>query len=131
MNEKILEVLKLCEKTGGWYGIKITSLDQRNNLDDTPLHTVCSWGEINPVKILVEAGANINALGDKASTPIFSAVNSESIEVVKYLVQKGADLKIKNEWDRSIINYAKNTSTPIQIIKFLESELSRKSNSKY
>jgi hypothetical protein len=41
-------VLARCEKTASWYGIRISSVDQRNHLNDTPLHTVCSWGNWTP-----------------------------------------------------------------------------------
>jgi ankyrin repeat protein len=118
-NEVLQETLRRCESTGGWYGIKITSLNDRNHLGDTPLHTICSWGEIEPVKQLIAAGADINAKGDLGATPLFNAVIGENIEVVSLLLKSGADPKIKNDWNKTVLEYAKNTSAPKEIIKIL------------
>jgi ankyrin repeat protein len=125
MNKSLRNVLDLCEKTGGWFDIHITQLDQRNSLDDTPLHTVCSWGELEPVRVLVEAGADVNARGDQGARPLFNAVIGENIEVVKYLIKSGADPKIKNDWDRSVLDYAKNTSAPEGIIQVLKKNIKK------
>ncbi len=116
---KLREVLMLCEETGGWYDIEVTKLDQKNDLGDTPLHTVCSWGRLEPVKVLIEAGAAVNARGDKGGTPLFNAVIGKNVDVVRFLIDSGADVKIKNDWGRTVLNYAKNTSAPEELIKIL------------
>ncbi|MDY6993116.1 MAG: ankyrin repeat domain-containing protein [Pseudomonadota bacterium] len=115
----VQEILALCESTGGWYGIKIISLNDRNHLGDTPLHTACSWGELEPVKQLVFAGADVNARGDHGSTPLFNAVIGESPEVIKFLLQSGANVKIKNDMGWSVLSYAKNISAPKDVIDAL------------
>jgi len=119
MNEALIQTLKLCEKSAAWFGVHIHSLDQRNNLNDTPLHTVCSWGELAPVKVLIKYGADVNACGDIGATPIFNAVIGGNAEVVKFLIQSGANLSIKNNTGRSVINYAKNISASEDIIGLL------------
>ena len=118
-NEALLETLRRCEHTGGWYGIKITSLSDRNSLDDTPLHTVCSWGELEPVKQIIAAGTDVNAKGDHGSTPLFNAVIGRNVEVVKFLLKSGANSKIKNDWNRTVLEYAKNISASKEIISIL------------
>jgi len=114
------EVLKQCEKTGAWYGEKITDVAQRNFMGDTVLHTVCSWGGAEPVRILIDAGADVNALGDHKSVPLFNAVVGRNVEVIKLLLMAGADVKIKNGLGRSVLDYAKNVDAPADIIKLLE-----------
>ncbi|MCX7098980.1 MAG: ankyrin repeat domain-containing protein [Methylococcales bacterium] len=118
-NGILQETLRRCESTGGWYGIKIKSLNDRNHLGDTPLHTICSWGELEPVKQLIAAGANINAKGDHGATPLFNAVIGENVDVVSFLLKSGANPKIKNDWDRTVLEYSKNTSASKDIIKIL------------
>lgn len=118
-NNILLESLRRCESTGGWYGIKITNLNNRNHLDDTPLHTICSWGELEPVKQLIAAGANVNAKGDHGGTPLFNAVIGRNADVVSFLLKSGANPKIKNDWGHSVLQYAKNVSASKYIIKAL------------
>jgi ankyrin repeat protein len=118
-SEILQETLIRCESTGGWYGIKIASLSSRNHLGDTPLHTICSWGELEPVELLVSAGADVNAKGEHGSTPLFNAVIGGNSDVIKFLLQSGADVKAKNDMGRSVINYAKNISAPKDVINVL------------
>lgn len=119
-SESIVDVYSLCEKTGAWYGVEITSFDQRNFMGDTVLHTVCSWGKLQPVEDLVKAGADVNAKGDQGATPLFNAVMGESPDVVAFLLKSGANPSIPNDYNRLVIDYAKNVSAPLAIVKLLE-----------
>lgn len=63
----------------------------------TPLVVACKKGQLDYVKILLNAGANINALDKYGSSPLESACMGAAIyrkpEVVIYLIEKGADYK--------------------------------------
>ena len=120
MDAKLKEVLLQIEQTGAWYGIQIVSLGQRNPIDDTPLHTACSWGEMAPVKTLIDAGADVNAKGDQDATPLFNAVFGGSAEVVRVLVESGADPDRRDKWGRRPIDIARNVSASSEVISALE-----------
>ena len=113
-------VLDRCERTAAWYGVEISRLDQRNYLDDTPLHTTCSWGEAGPVRVLLDAGAKVNARGDRGCTPLFNAVIGESADVVKLLLERGADVSIRSSDGRAVIDYALNTRAPKAVVEALQ-----------
>ena len=125
-NELLKDVYKRCQQTGAWYGVEITQFEQRNFMEDTVLHTVCSWGELNPVEILVNAGANVNAKGDQGATPLFNSVIGGSPEVVAFLLKSGADVNIPNEYRRLVLDYARNVSASSSIVKMLEDASKRK-----
>jgi ankyrin repeat protein len=57
-----------------------------------PLHLAARQGQIEAVKALLEAGADVNqqAVGDK-STPIIVATINGQFDLAKYLLEKGAD----------------------------------------
>src|ERR1700722_18974385 len=112
MITSVRDILDQCEQTASWGGTAITSLDQRNDLNDTPLHTVCSWGEVNSVKRLIAAGANVNAKGDRGCTPLFNAVVGRSAEVVKALLDAGGDASIRSSDGWLPAEYAKNVGAP-------------------
>lgn len=115
------DVLERCCKTAAWDGLTITKLDQRNDLGDTPLHTVCSWGEVEPVEMLLASGADIRARGDKGGSVLFNAVIGGSPAVVRLLLKRGADPSAKNDWGRTPLQYAINVSAPAEVIKLLQS----------
>ena len=122
----IVEIYKECEKTGAWYGVEISNFSQRNMLDDTVLHTVCSWGDVDAVKTLVLAGADVNAKGDMGGTPLFNAVIGRSAQVVDFLLRSGADPNMSNDYNRLVVDYAKNISAPLEIIRLLEKASQKK-----
>ena len=126
MTPEVEAVLRDCEETGSWYGIAINHLDQRNDSGDTPLHTVCTWGDVESVKTLLGAGAKVNAAGDRGCTPLFNAVMSENMEVVSLLLASGADIAARTVDGRSVIEFAANVGAPAEIITTLNHALKRK-----
>ncbi len=119
MSCELEDVFAQCEKTASWYGIKISRVNQRNPFGDTPLHTVCSWGEVSLAKVLLDAGADVNALGDHGCTPLFNAVIGRNPELVKALLASGADPAIGTFDGRSVLEYALNVRAPEAIVTVL------------
>ena len=120
MIANVQDILSRCEKTASWNGLKISDLTQRNSMGDTPLHTVCTWGEVESAKRLLAAGAKVNALGDRGCTPLFNAIMGGSVAVVKTLLDAGADVSIRSADGWLPVEYAKNTRAPAEVIAVLE-----------
>ena len=55
----------------------------------TPLHVACMFGRADVVKILIEAGASVNAKTARAETPLQLAVKKGYAEVTRLLIQNG------------------------------------------
>ena len=63
----------------------------------TALWCASCWGHYNILRILVDNGANVNNPTDIGSTPLRVACYfDDKFEIVKYLVEKGADVNAKN-----------------------------------
>jgi ankyrin repeat protein len=120
MKSELKQVLESCQNTGSWFGIRINSVADRNDFEDTPLHTVCSWGDIESAKVLLDAGADINAKGDHGATPIFNGVVSGDLELVKFLLKRGASKGFKIFGTTTLIDYAKNIGTSKEILSLLK-----------
>ncbi len=116
---KLEEILNDCLDTPSWGDLQEIKIDSINFYGNTPLHTVCTWGELPLVETLVEAGADVNFVGEHGNTPIYSAIVGESIDVVEYLIKKGARKNVKNEWGASPYSYASNVNANDKIIKLL------------
>lgn len=59
--------------------------------EETLLHIASSMGYMEAVKLLVELGANVNALGDLNHTPLHFAALRDHDEIYNYLLEHGAD----------------------------------------
>ena len=65
---------------------------------DTPLH-VFSWrGDVESARVLIEAGADINAIGDMSETPLHIAVRAENEALIVLLLGAGAKSTIRSEF---------------------------------
>ena len=67
----------------------------------TLLHSACLNGKLSLTKILLEHGADVNALDNLKQTPINLAIiegnfDEQKIEVIKELLQNGANVNLKD-----------------------------------
>jgi len=72
-------------------------LRDRNSLGRCPLVEAAKTGCLEAVKMLVEAGFNLNVMDCNGKTALMGAALHGYYEVVKYLLEKGADPTILNK----------------------------------
>jgi ankyrin repeat protein len=70
----------------------LSTVDERGNMDNTPLHRAAYSGNKDVAALLIERGANINTKNRFLSTPLHEAVRTGHVEVVRLLVTNGADV---------------------------------------
>lgn len=58
----------------------------------TPLMVAAQYGQLEVVRVLVEAGARINYDDARRTTPLHAAAEGGNIEVARFLLEHGADL---------------------------------------
>lgn len=81
-------------------------LNSRNNRGSTPLIKQCEKNsDIKIIEILVNSGAEINIQNDAGITALFCA-SSNSLDVVKFLLSKGANPNLIAKHDVSCLAYA-------------------------
>ncbi|KIC01248.1 ankyrin [Flavobacterium sp. JRM] len=73
--------------------------------DRSPLNVAISRGDIDTVKKFVEYGANVNKVLDGMS-PLMAAARYNQVEIMEFLVSKGAELTTKNEKGYTALKYA-------------------------
>jgi ankyrin repeat protein len=126
--KNIDEILKAVGSTAEFLFEGCASIHQIGCFGDTPLHIVCSWGDAEAVDTLIQAGADVNAIGEAKMTPLFSAVMGRSVDVVNLLLRAQADLAVENEDGNTALQYAQlldNETAPIptEIIELLRTDL--------
>jgi hypothetical protein len=64
---------------------------------DSCLHIAAGRGDLQAVKILVDAGLDINLRGDLGNTPLHYARKRAHQEVIRFLINHGALPQLENE----------------------------------
>jgi ankyrin repeat protein len=70
-----------------------------NSEGDNGLHCVVRRGDLSAAKALIDAGIDVNKAGDLGYTPLHVACMEGNAEMVKLLIEKGADIFALNEGD--------------------------------
>lgn len=66
----------------------------------TAFHYACMNGKLDAAKMLLKAGANINSIDIRGTTPLCSTIGESKDEVFYWLLQAGADVNAKKPWHR-------------------------------
>ena len=91
--------------------------------DKTALHIACEIGDVAIVELLVEHGADINALDADGFTPLQLAAIRGNMKVVKRLVELKADVNLTTADGKDAVDYAK-MNEEAEIEEFLKSKKS-------
>lgn len=94
------DILKSCSETlfPAELGRKQVDIHSTDCDGDTPLHIMVWRRDISAAIALIEAGANVNAIGDMGETPLHIAVKQQLKPVVEALLEAGANPEIRSEF---------------------------------
>ncbi|MCF3593153.1 ankyrin repeat domain-containing protein [Rhodobacteraceae bacterium LMO-12] len=82
-------------------GEAVVTIDSRDVDGDTPLHVMLWRDNTYGALLLIEAGADINAIGDMSETPLHVAVGKGNLAVVEALIKAGARTTDKSEFGKT------------------------------
>jgi serine/threonine-protein phosphatase 6 regulatory ankyrin repeat subunit B len=106
------EALKIADKCGYLYLeklIKEANIDEKINDDDSiSLFQAIEKGSSDTVKMIIEAGANVNVRDHNGNTPLKLAVKYNNIDIVKILIEAGADVNTEDNEGNTDYFYAVN-----------------------
>src|SRR5262249_9599321 len=66
----------------------------------TPLHVACRGNNLEIVKLLLAAGADVNAKGDDDRTPLHDAAGNKNAKFAELLIDKRADVRAASKFDK-------------------------------
>jgi ankyrin repeat protein len=72
------------------------NINVKDKFENTPLHIATENGDRETMTLLLNLGADINAQGEFKYAPIHTAIHIESLELVRFLVESKASLKIES-----------------------------------
>lgn len=93
-HDNLDSVLNDMKNTVDFSDVPIKSIEQKSIFGNTPLIVAAGWGNVDAVRILLDAGANINATGEDRDTALHRAVAVEALDVVQMLIDRGASVEM-------------------------------------
>lgn len=101
--ETLEQVLASCSDTlfPDKMGCAAVTIDSRDDDGDTPLHVMLWRDNTYAALLLIEAGADVNAVGDMSETPLHIAVKKSNARVAAALLKAGADRSAVSEFDQT------------------------------
>lgn len=78
---------------------KSPNLELKNKKGETPLMAATYLNQVPMVKLLIAAGANVNAQDEMLNSPFLYAGASGYLEIVKLCIKAGADYQVFNRYN--------------------------------
>ena len=85
-------------------------------MGDTPLHVLITRGNTAGSLLLIEHGANVNAIGDMGETPLHLAIRRKDLTVISALLNKNANINIVSEFGKTAFEEAKENGIKLHNI---------------
>ena len=87
-------------------GLPEVDVNHCNSQNVTALHCAAKKGHTKVVRVLIDAGADIDTRNDDGRSPLHCASTSGSLEVVKMLVEAGAGVDVTDDCVRTCLIFA-------------------------
>jgi ankyrin repeat protein len=99
MNEQLKAIFARLRGTVDFAETDFSDVNATSNDGDSALHCVVRWGDLGAANALIDAGIDINKAGDLGYTPLHVACMKGKAEMVRLLIDRGADMFALSEGD--------------------------------
>ncbi len=90
---------------------------------NTALTYVARDGLTEVVQLLIDYDADVNWIDGEGVTPLILASFKDNVEIVQLLLEHGADITIKDQWNRTALDYALRRGEADAIVYLLRAHL--------
>lgn len=99
MDSQLEEIFARLHETADFADIDFSDVNASSSDGDNALHCVVRWRDHAAAKALIDAGIDVNKAGDLGYTPLHVACMEGNAEMVKLLIDCGADIFALSEGD--------------------------------
>lgn len=119
----ILVISTGCKHEQEHYNSKDYVKDKESKVEDPGIliFEAIAQGDLEKVKAYLSQGVDINYKGQGGVTPLIAAVKGNKYNLIDYLIQEGADPNIKDDQQKSAIDYATENDDEV-VLKVLHRE---------
>ena len=84
------------------------NVGSRGKDGQSPLHWMATLGDTGGIRLLLEAGADINSTDNSGNTPLHEAVVWRQTSAARIFIESGADVLVKNHFGLTALDIAKS-----------------------
>jgi len=99
MDDKVKSILEMVHETPDFAEVDFSDVNACSTNGDNALHCVVQWKDISAAKAMIDAGINVNKTGDLGYSPLHVACMHGDLEMIRLLIENGADLFAKSAGD--------------------------------
>lgn len=88
---------------------------------NTALTYAARDGFIDIARLLIDHGADVNWIDGEGVTPLILASFKDHIELVRLLLEHDADTTVRDQWNRTALDYARRRGETDPIVLLLKS----------
>jgi orotate phosphoribosyltransferase len=92
-----------------WAGAGTITVTTRGPNGDTPLHAAIWANDSEAARLLVDAGADVNAAGEDGYTPLHAAIAQGDVALARRLTERGASWDAVNKFECSVRDAARRS----------------------
>jgi ankyrin repeat protein len=99
MSGQLQTIFARLRGTADFADTDFSDVNATNSDGDNALHCVARWGDLAAAKALIQAGIDLNKAGDPGYTPLHVACMQGNAEMVRLMIDSGADVFALSEGD--------------------------------
>ncbi|KAJ3125848.1 hypothetical protein HK098_008161 [Nowakowskiella sp. JEL0407] len=99
------------------------NVNSRDSAGYSPLHYASRQGHVEIAKLLISFGANVNSRTcELGTTPLLRAILAKNLNMVELLLKNGADVKIADNYGRTVLHAAAEAGDLNIVSKILDTD---------
>ena len=116
--QSLQEILASCSDTlfPADLGNAHVNLNSADADGDTPLHVLLWRRNNHGVRVLIEAGAHVDAIGDMSEPPLHIAVRKNNVDAVTQLLRAGANPSLVSEFGQTPRDVAESIGDQVRAL---------------